>query len=472
MRKIIFCFFAQNTIQDYTPLDLGYIVAQLARQCRKDTEILELSPGSASPDDNKASLDQDVELISYHNPRAVFFFLDNILWSGVYALGRAEKVAKKLREKLPDVFLGMQSYKFRVDETAKLLGNGIADVVVKKNPTESFRSLDKILCKEKVNGVVYFDKKKSSLIDYPESDYLESDYLESNLDHLSSPYLTGIFDNYVAKKQNDSNDQFSCFLYSTFGCPFKCFYCFRSVKHDKLRFFSVKRFFDEIEYLLDNLNVKRFFILDDSFLSNKSRQADFTEEFEKRKKKNPGMNEIRLNAMIRPELIDRPAVDFLESINIDWVQIGLQTVNPKLDRYIGRQLPLKGFNDIAKWFRERGIRLHVDVIIGLPDDTLEYFKKTLEYALKLKPYAMQVKQLYLNPDTLFFNNQEEYEIVTNKQKRRDFTVPFIVKARGIDEKYIREATNFTIEKIRHSPSVKWKLVTIFKHFVSGFHKEI
>ena len=148
------------------------------------------------------------------------------------------------------------------------------------------------------------------------------------------------------------------------------------------------------------------------------------------------------------------------------MQIGLQTVNPNLQKYINRSFTLDNFRRIAELLNENNIKLHLDVIMGLPDDTIEYFKKTIDYALELKPYSIQVKQFYLNPETLFHEQREKYEIKT-QDRRGGFFVPYVREARGgIGERYFREASRYAEEKIKEFPAIKWKLVTFDAYYMS------
>jgi anaerobic magnesium-protoporphyrin IX monomethyl ester cyclase len=141
--------------------------------------------------------------------------------------------------------------------------------------------LSEILEKKFVSGVQY------QKISYPKNglaDGLERKSCNSsdNLDTIPSPYLDHVFDNYIQACQMRRDGHFRAFLVSSRGCSFGCYYCFRSVKFEKVRYFSVKRFYDELEYLFNNFKVQRFFVLDDAFLYSKQRLKEFAEEFKKR----------------------------------------------------------------------------------------------------------------------------------------------------------------------------------------------
>lgn len=464
MKKILFCYFHPQDNQNYTPVDIGYIAAlvKINFPHKFDIKIVPVSflSGQKSPD---FYVGQDIADITSFQPNAVFFFLDNVLWFNVFALERAKILVTELKNRKPEIFIGLQSHKIQSKEIMKILNSGLVDCIVKKNLENSFRELDKILKKEKVAGIAYFDGKNKKIINCEENDLKTN----CNLDYLPSPYLEGIFDDFLKEKQLEFNGNFRAYLYFSRGCSFACYYCFRSVKYNKdIYFFSVARFYDEIEYLLDRFDIKDFFILDDSFLNPRLKMDNFLEEFERRKKKNPALEKITLSVMIRPELLNSRSVLFLSKINVRWMQIGLQTVNPNLQKYINRNFAMDNFGRIAEMLHKNGIKLHLDVIIGLPDDTLKYFKKTVDYALELKPYSIQVKQFYLNPETLFYEQRKKYGIKTH-DRRSGYYVPYVREARGgIGEKHFREASRYVEDKIEEFPAIKWKLVTFDTYYIS------
>lgn len=467
IKKILFCCFHPDENETYTPLDIGYILAKLKQKKEPySTDFVQLSYRPEWDNDNLfASFDS--RLIELYNPDAVFFFLDNILWSANIALGRVKKIVSILKKKNQNLFIGFQSYKITEEEQKEIFLNGLADCVIRDNPIKAFDNLKAILKRGAVKDVFY-----SEVGNLRKTDGLEFDLenTTASLDYLPSPYLQGIFDNFLAKSQLDQNGFFEAFLYSSWGCPFGCFYCFRSIKSNKVRFFSVKRFYDEIEYLLDNFKIKSFFVIDDVFVADIKRLTELISEFERRKKLNKALEAIQLRIMTRPEFLAKDTIAVLNMINVSWIQIGLQTVNPLLQKYMTRTMPVEIFKDIFKNMHKLGIKIHLDVIMGLPGDTIEYFKKTVDFALTLNPASMQIKQLYLIPGTHFFNQQKNYQIET-RNSVVDVVFPFVTKAEGeVDSDYINNSVNYVRDKIKKNPQISWKLLWMNGYLVNNINK--
>jgi radical SAM superfamily enzyme YgiQ (UPF0313 family) len=295
--------------------------------------------------------------------------------------------------------------------------------------------------------------------------------LADNLDDIPSPYLEHVFDAHIQDCQARLGNSFRAFLVSSRGCSFGCFYCSRSVKFEKVRYFSPKRFYDELEYLFDQFGVYRFFVLDDAFLYSKQRLLEFEKEFENRLMVNPSMERICLTIMARPETIDKEVVEILAKLNVKYIQIGLQTINPKLQHYMKRTIDVGYFSQIREWLYKYDIELYLDVIIGLPGDSVEWCKKTVCYALSLDPFFFQVKQLYLNPNTLFQLRRLEYAIEI-EQSEMEFDVPCVIRASGVDSKYFDEMNDFIMQKIAANPQVYWRYISKQKLFLSdGLYRD-
>ncbi len=452
-KKILFCYFSPAN-KHYTPLDLGYILtcANL-NKAEYDVEFLHLNQKSNS----YGEFTKSAYLIKSYSPDAVFFFLESIVWSKVYALGAALKIIDIYNEKYgASSFLGLQSYKIQENEIKEILETKKLDCVVRKDPEESFKHLGKILKKEKVDGVSYYNDTKNRVIIHEE----KKSESEKDLDYIPSPFLEGIFDDFLMQEQFDLKGRHTVYICTSRACPFGCYYCYRSVKFESMRYFSVQRVFDEIEYLFNKFRIFRFFTIDDCFLTSKNRLKEFVSEFKKRKQKNPSLKYIKMLVMSRPELLDEEALQLMHELNVSFIQIGLQTINPELQHYMTRKIEIDKFKEIAKTMHKYDMMLKLDVIIGLPGDTLDYFKKTLDYAISLQPGCLQVKQIYHNPSTLFDLEKNKYEIET-ETKKRDFAVPYVHKSKNVDQVYQKKAYDYLQEKIQEFPEINWKWLSEF-----------
>jgi len=405
--NILFCYFA-HSYQHYIPLDVGYAIAQI-KNGKTKANCFATRLG-ADTDENL------LKKIKSYNPDAVFFFTDHLLWAGANYYEDAKRLAQKL-----DAFVGVVSNK---EESA---GPGIG-ILVPADNEYAFRHLDLLLI-----GKLPESQKPTSLDDLP------------------SPYLAGIFDR--ALRHHAKSEGFSPFIFSSKGCMHRCHYCFRSVREDRVRFFSPERFYDEIEYLL-RFGVGHFHLLDDCFVFSKGRTKAFAREFDKRKRYNSSLGGISCKAMCRLDKLDPEMIDLLKHLRINIVQLGLQTLNPKLSHYMGRNLSQNKISDSIDELNRNGFTVQIDLMLGLPHDTYEYFRKSMEFAIPKNPQRIQVRQLYLSKGTLFYEKRKEYGFRT---KSVQDGLNIVTSAAGFDFK--EKAYQLLKKSVEEHPEIKWMWTT-------------
>lgn len=467
-KKILFCYFGPRKVH-YTPTDIGYVLSSIKIKTNLldffDIQIIELSYKIFH--NERDFLEDDINFINLQRPDAVFIFTENVLWSKVCAIGRAKKIAREIKLSKPDIFIGIQGYKVKNFDSKKLFEDNFFDCIIGADPESSFIYLERILEKQFVPGVEYkiTTYPKEGLINFMDDFKTKTCVSCENLDYIPSPYLNNIFDNYIQTQQIKYNGLFRAFLVSSRGCNFACHYCFRSTKFEKVSVFSVVRFYDELEYLLNNFQVYNFLVLDDAFLYSRERLIEFRDEFDKRLERNKKLENIDIFVMARPETVDESIIETLSHIKVKSIQFGLQTVNPKIQHYMNRKMDVAYFKKIRDWCKKNKIKLYLDIVLGLPNDDREWAKETIRYALLLDPFFLQIKQFFLVPDTLIFLNKEEFNIEVDKEER-DFDSPYVLKSTGIDEKYFAELHNYILKQINYNQDIVWKYITKKGSFIS------
>ena len=106
-------------------------------------------------------------------------------------------------------------------------------------------------------------------------------------------------------------------------------------------------------------------------------------------------------------------------------EIGIQSTNPETLKASSRDIPLeKSFKNIQKLIDMKNINIHLDLIAGLPYETLDLFKKSFNDLYKLRPHQLQLGFLKLLKGSPFeddvekygfqFSKHAPYEIISNK----------------------------------------------------------
>jgi radical SAM superfamily enzyme YgiQ (UPF0313 family) len=170
------------------------------------------------------------------------------------------------------------------------------------------------------------------------------------------------------------------------GCPFTCEFCL-SALDIPVRQFPLERFLGELQRLLDR-GARRFKFVDRTFNLNLKVSRAILEFFLERNR--PGlflhfeMIPDRLPETLK-ELIVRFPAGSLQ------LEIGVQTFNEAVSELISRRQDNRLAEENLRWLRrETSVHLHVDLIAGLPGESLESFAAGFDRLVAIGPQEIQV----------------------------------------------------------------------------------
>jgi len=115
---------------------------------------------------------------------------------------------------------------------------------------------------------------------------------------------------------------------------------------------------------------------------------------------------------IDPRYIDKNMVFLLRELGFNRVSFGIQDFNPKVQKAVNRIQPEDMIFNLMEWLREANFEsVNIDLIYGLPYQTLESYSETVDKVIKLNPdrianfnfaYVPWLKRLqkYIDPSTL------------------------------------------------------------------------
>jgi oxygen-independent coproporphyrinogen III oxidase len=94
---------------------------------------------------------------------------------------------------------------------------------------------------------------------------------------------------------------------------------------------------------------------------------------------------------IDPRRLTLDHVIALREAGMNRASIGVQDFNPDVQRAVNRIQPFEQTRQVVDWLREQGFRsIAIDLIYGLPYQTLESFTQTLDLVLSLDPDRLAV----------------------------------------------------------------------------------
>lgn len=183
------------------------------------------------------------------------------------------------------------------------------------------------------------------------------------------------------------------------GCPNICSYCHnnylrRLYKDSKyLRFRSVDNIMQELITAKGKYNFKTVIFWDEVFTCNKNWLRELLERYKK---------EISLPffSYSHPNYIDEETVQFLEEAGCGMISLGIQSINENIRKNI--LLRPESNNDIIRVIRlisKTRISLYIDLIVGLPTETIEDLLDTAKFFNRHKVELISIFWLRHYPKT-------------------------------------------------------------------------
>ncbi len=218
-----------------------------------------------------------------------------------------------------------------------------------------------------------------------------------NLNEISSPYLAGIL---------DAADEEMLLLETIRGCIFKCKFCYYPKSYDDLYFVAEDKIVANLEHA-QRRGAKEVVLLDPTL----NQRRNFPEFLRLLARCNPD-RQFTYFGELRAEGITPEVARLLHEAGFDEVEIGLQSIDPLAMQLMDRHNNLRSFERGARAMLDLGIKVKVDLIIGLPGDTVDSVRHGIEYVRNSGLYSqVQVFNLAVLPGTSFRQEAEQLGLV-------------------------------------------------------------
>jgi radical SAM superfamily enzyme YgiQ (UPF0313 family) len=208
-----------------------------------------------------------------------------------------------------------------------------------------------------------------------------------DLNSVSSPYVEGILDLSNGGRMS---------LETARGCRFGCKYCYYPKSHKRLSFLSDEQVLANLDFAAEH-GATEVVLLDPTL----NQRPDFAGFLRLLGRGNPA-GRLAFSGELRAEGIDAELAWLLREANFHEVEIGLQSVEPRAWELMGRSVDLPAFERGIKAIQAEGIKARVDLILGLPGDTVDSVRRGIDFLLRTGAYTeTQVFNLSILPGTAF-----------------------------------------------------------------------
>lgn len=213
------------------------------------------------------------------------------------------------------------------------------------------------------------------------------------MEAVPSPYQMGLMP-----------EEHVAYLETYRGCPLSCRFCAWGVTRPAREVFPTDYLIGELEsfrrlrapavFLLDaglNLNGKGF-----RNLAEAHRQSGF-------------LSEALFWAEIYPTLAKPNHLEFLASVGTAYLGVGLQSIDERVLKAHDRPFDMRRFTPAVEEL-SKVAGLEIQIIMGLPEDTPDGFRKTLDFALALPVTSVRVYHCLVLPDALLSRAKPEWKL--------------------------------------------------------------
>jgi radical SAM superfamily enzyme YgiQ (UPF0313 family) len=159
------------------------------------------------------------------------------------------------------------------------------------------------------------------------------------------------------------------------GCPYRCAFCYYNKSHRGLVFAERDRVLEAVQWACDQ-DIGELFLLDPSL----NARPDLSELLAGIRRINHGRR-LAIFSEIRAEGIDAGLAALFASAGFRGFEIGLQTTHPPALRAMRRKMDIDRFLKGTRLLKSNGIGVALDLIMGLPGDTPESFRRSVDFVV-------------------------------------------------------------------------------------------
>jgi radical SAM superfamily enzyme YgiQ (UPF0313 family) len=207
----------------------------------------------------------------------------------------------------------------------------------------------------------------------------DAERIES-LEQVPSPYLSGIFDKMIAEHPEVT---WQGTLETNRGCPYACTFCdWGSLTYNKVKKFELERVFDELEWMAKR-NFDWISITDANFGMYPERDGMIADKIIEMQEKygSPRTFSVAWAKNQKKEVIDI-VKKLLDARGFNQgLTLSVQSLDHDVLENIRRKnMEMNKLNEVFELCDQRNIPAYTELILGLPGETLETWKKNF-YAL-------------------------------------------------------------------------------------------
>lgn len=167
-------------------------------------------------------------------------------------------------------------------------------------------------------------------------------------------------------------------LYTSLGCPFNCSFCINALFGKRtIRYRSVDRVVEEIDFLVNNYGVRNIKIADEMFALDEKRIANLCDSIISRR------YDLNMWAYARVNTVSERMLGKMKEAGINWVAYGFESGNDRVIKDVSKGYSIDRVDEVVRMTRAEGIYICANFIFGLPGDDYDTMQQTLGLMLDI-----------------------------------------------------------------------------------------
>lgn len=214
------------------------------------------------------------------------------------------------------------------------------------------------------------------------------------------------------------DDNGMAYLEAGRGCPMRCSYCRYSQMRRGTSFLNAEEVVARVR-ILKSRGATQIRFVDPTFNANPA----FGKILAALKSLNKD-RAIKFFAELQADALSRAQIRLLSDAGFTEVEVGLQSRDPRVLRNICRPVRLKHLEENLRRMSRSGIRVTLDLMYGLPEQTLEEVLDSLKWARTFRRTQVQCLQTLLLPGTALRESRKQWKM------KADHRPPYAIHSTG------------------------------------------
>ncbi|MFH1776648.1 MAG: radical SAM protein [Candidatus Omnitrophota bacterium] len=337
------------------PLGLAYLAAVLERNGSR-VEIIDANVENLSPK-------QVAEYVMEINPAFI----------GISLMTTAHSYGIDIVKQLPESIMKIAGGPHATALPEEFLKNGF-DIVIRGEGEDTILDIVNQKTAKEIIGISYKDKN-GGMYHNPNRVFL-------NINELPLPARHDLRNGGVDRPYFSAGNIYSPFgsIFSSRGCPYSCYYCYKDVHGFKFRARTVNNIMVEIKELVRRYGIKELDFYDDCFNYDMERACSIMRTIKENKLK----LYIRFSNGLRIDKMNEELLKHMHEAGVRYIAYGIESGDQNILDRIPKRLRLQQIEQVIKMTKNIGIQVMGFFMLGLLGDTAESMQTTIEFAKKLR----------------------------------------------------------------------------------------